>query len=66
MNKKVIGERLKKLRGEKTIRQVANDVGISYSTLAMYENGYRVPKDEVKRKLAHYFDTSVEALFFTI
>lgn len=65
MDKKVIGERLKKLRGDKTIRQVAADCSISYSSLAMYENGHRVPRDEVKKKLADYFGTSIEALFFT-
>lgn len=65
MDKKVIGERLKKLRGDKTIKEVAVDLRISYSTLAMYENGYRVPKDEIKRKLANYYQTSVEDLFFT-
>lgn len=66
MIKKVIGERLKKLRGDKTIRKVAADCGISYSSLAMYENGHRVPKDEVKKILANYYGTSVEALFFTV
>lgn len=65
MDKKVIGERLRELRGDKTIRQVASDIGISYSTIAMYENGHRVPKDEIKRTLANYYGTSVEALFFT-
>ena len=65
MDKKVIGERLKNLRGDKTIKEVAVVLGISYSTLAMYENGYRVPKDEIKRKLANYYQTSVEDLFFT-
>lgn len=65
MDKKIIGERLRKARGEKTIRQVAQDCGISYSALSMYEIGQRMPKDSVKIKLASYYNTSVEALFFT-
>lgn len=65
MDKKVIGERLKKLRGDKTIRQAAVEIGISYSTLAMYENGHRSPKDNIKIKIANYYGTSVEDLFFT-
>ena len=64
MNPKTIGARLRVLRGEKTIREVAKDCGISYSALSMYEIGQRVPRDEVKKKLADYFGTSVEALFF--
>lgn len=66
MDKKVIGERLKKLRGDKTIREVATEIGISYSTLAMYENGHRLPKDNIKIKIANYYGTSVEDLFFAV
>ena len=64
MDKKVIGERLKNLRGDKTIRQVAADCGISYSALSMYETGHRTPRPAVMLKLANYYNTSVEALFF--
>lgn len=65
MDKKVIGERLKALRGDKTIRQVASDVGISYAALCMYETGERMPRPGVMVKLANYFNTTVQALFFT-
>ena len=64
MNKKEIGQRLKKLRGEESIRDVAKKCGISRSALAMYETGQRVPRDEIKLVLAQYYNTSVEALFF--
>ena len=64
MDKKIIGERLKKLRGDRTIRQVASDVGISPSALTMYEIGERTPKDNVKKVLAAYYSTTVGALFF--
>ena len=64
MDKKVIGERLKKLRGDKTIRQVAGDVGISYAALSMYEIGQRLPRPAIMVKLANYYNTTVEALFF--
>jgi transcriptional regulator with XRE-family HTH domain len=65
MDKNAIGERLKNLRGERTIRQAAASIGISYSTLAMYENGHRTPKDEIKIRIANFYGTSVEELFFT-
>lgn len=64
MNPTIIGERLRKARGDKTLREVAKDCNISYSALSMYEIGQRIPKDSVKIKLAKYFGTSVEALFF--
>lgn len=60
-----IGQRLSILRGNRTLKEVANAVGISVSALAMYETGKRVPRDEIKVMLARYFNTSVEALFFT-
>ena len=60
----LIGERIKSLRGEKTQRTVADDLGISVSALGMYETGKRVPRDEVKVRMAEYFNTTVEAIFF--
>lgn len=60
-----IGQRLSNLRGNRTLKEVANAVGISVSALAMYETGKRVPRDEIKVMLARYFNTSVEAPFFT-
>lgn len=64
-DKKVIGERLRTLRGDEPREIVCNDVGISYSALAMYENGERVPRDEIKVLLARRYNTTVEAIFFT-
>lgn len=64
MNKKVIGKRLKKLRGDKTIVSVAETIGITPSALVNYETGIRVPRDEIKIKLAKYYNVSVEDLFF--
>lgn len=58
------GKLLKELRGRKTLAEVANDLGISISALSMYENGERVPRDEVKKKIADYYSRSVQFLFF--
>lgn len=63
-DKKIIGERLRMLRGEEPREAVCNDVGISYSALAMYETGERVPRDEIKVALARRYNTTVEAIFF--
>lgn len=63
-NAKEIGERLKKLRGEESQAAVAEACGISISALSMYECGQRIPRDEIKIKLASHFKESVESIFF--
>ena len=65
MDKKLIAKRLIELRGEKTHFEVAKEVGISLSALAMYETGNRTPRDEIKIKLAKYYGITVESLFFS-
>ena len=65
MDKKLIAKRLIELRGEKTQFEVAKEVGVSLSSLAMYETGNRTPRDEIKIKLAKYYGITVESLFFT-
>lgn len=32
----------------------------------MYENGQRIPRDEVKLRIARFFNTSIEELFLQI
>lgn len=56
--------RLRELRGAKTQRDVAKQVGISCSALAMYETGERIPRDEIKVKLAKFYGVSVGSIFF--
>ncbi len=61
---KIIGKRLLKLRVEQFQTEVAQAVGISDSALSMYECGERVPRDSVKIKLAAYYNTTVQSIFF--
>ena len=65
MNNK-IGEKIMKLRLKMNLsqRQLAERVGVSASAITMYEANERVPRDEVKVRLAHFFDTTVQSLFF--
>lgn len=51
-------------RGTRTLTRVAKDTGISVSALSMYESGERIPRDEIKEKLARYYKTTVGFLFF--
>ena len=64
MNAKIIGAKLVKLRGGRSQELVANACGISVSALSMYEQGKRIPRDEIKVKLAEFYETSVQAIFF--
>lgn len=65
MNKTKIGKKLLYLRGSKCRDDVAYDLGISVSTLAMYETGKRIPRDETKIKIANYYDVDIVELFYT-
>lgn len=64
MDAKEIGSRLCKLRGKRTQKEISDSIGVCQSTYAMYETGQRIPSDENKRKLAEYFKTTVQAIFF--
>lgn len=64
MNRELIAQKLLKLRGDKSREEVSNSVGISISTLQMYENGQRVPKDNIKIELAKYYGKTVQDIFF--
>ena len=61
-----IAERLVKLRKDNNLTQdeVANSLGISKSSLANYENGFRRPKPEIMVKIANFYNQSVQAIFF--
>ena len=58
------GEKLRKLRGNRTQEEIATALKITKSSWSMYELGKRVPRDEVKIKIADYFGTTVQELFY--
>lgn len=68
MNRKLFEERLKKLRGEKTQKQVTDEMNIknpssiTQQTLARYENGDRLPNAETLCDIAEYYNVSVDYL----
>lgn len=63
--KEIVGNRLRNLRGNKTVKEVSEALNISTSALTMYETGKRMPRDEIKVALAQFYHTSIESLFFT-
>ena len=60
-----VGQKLKDLRGDRSRDSVAAAVGISSSALGMYENNLRMPRDDIKKKLADFYGVTVQHLFFT-
>lgn len=60
-----IAARLRALRGTRSLGETARANEISASALSMYEAGNRIPRDEIKIKLAKYYNTTVEALFYS-
>lgn len=60
-----IGERLRTLRGTRSQKEVGDAVGVTAMAISQYERGERVPTDNVKMALAHYFRTTVDTIFFT-
>ncbi|HLR35063.1 MAG TPA: helix-turn-helix transcriptional regulator [Tissierellales bacterium] len=64
MNREKMAQKLKELRGDKPREEVAVELGISYSSVVAYELGERVPRDEVKVKIASYYGVPVEDIFF--
>lgn len=64
MDKKKICKKLQECRGNRTLKEVADAVGISESALWMYENEQRIPRDEIKIELAKFYGVSIEELFY--
>lgn len=67
LSKTQIGENLTSLRKAKgkTRDEVSKDLDISVSALGMYENGNRIPRDEIKEKLANYYQETIDHIFYT-
>lgn len=66
MDKEKIKSKLVELRKakNKSRNQMAADLGLSYLAIASYEEGVRIPRDEIKKQIAEYFNTTVQDIFF--
>lgn len=53
-----------RLRGDRTQKEIAEEMGIPVSTYAMVENGYRYPRKRLQKKFVDYFGLTVDELFF--
>lgn len=64
MDAKTVGERLRELRGGQRINDVSKNIDVCRSALSMYETGKRIPRDEIKVRIANYFGRSVQEIFY--
>lgn len=66
MDAQKIGKRLRMLRTDRgqSMAYVARKLGISYSAMASYEHGERIPRDHLKMRLAEHYGVSVADIFF--
>ena len=63
---KSIGEKLATLRNDRNLTQkeLGIEVGVSTASIAMYELDERVPRDEIKKRIANFFGKTVQEIFF--
>ncbi|MCB5373986.1 helix-turn-helix domain-containing protein [Amedibacillus dolichus] len=64
IDSKVVGQRLIELRGTKTQEIVSKALGITPQALSNYELGLRIPRDSLKKKIALYYNKTVQEIFF--
>ena len=58
----VFTERLRKLRGERSQKEIAEGIGITQQTYGRYENGARKPDLEIIEAMARYHQVSADYL----
>lgn len=66
MNPNQIGANIRELRTKngETSEELAKAINASTSAIGMYENGYRIPRDEIKIRIAEHYRVPVESIFF--
>ncbi len=66
MKRKKIGQKLRELRlkNNMTLKEVAKKAKVSYSSIVFYEQGKRIPRDEVKIRLCKIYNSKIEDIFF--
>lgn len=64
IDREKVGERLRKLRGDRSREEVAVAIGVTAQAICNYEIGSRTPSDTIKCLLAEYYGKTVQDIFF--
>ena len=61
-----IGQTLRELRerSKESVAEVAKAIRATDSAVRMYEGGKRIPRDEIKLRIAEHYCIPVESIFF--
>lgn len=61
------GEKLKSLREDRgmSVDDLAKTLGLTRQAVYNYEMDARVPRDEIKVRIANFFGVGIEEIFFT-
>lgn len=62
---KTTGQMLRELRGPRSQQAIADAVGVTKMAICDYELDKKVPRDNIKVRLAKLYGKSVEELFFS-
>ena len=54
-----------RLKSGKTQAEMAEILNVSVSSYNQYESGIKVPRDDVKVRIAEYFNRTVQYIFFS-
>ena len=65
MDSKKIGKLLTTLRGEKALRDIAAELGLSPAAIRQYESGNRIPRDDIKENIAKLYNKTVQEIFYS-
>lgn len=65
-NEAEVGFRLRHLRKSAGLsqRELAKKIMVSTAAVTNYETGVRMPRDEIKIRIANFFDKTVQEIFF--
>ena len=66
MDRLYVGSKIRMLRRKKklTQKELAKLVDVSPASIAAYETGDKIPRDDVKEKMAKVLDSTVTFIFF--
>ncbi|KHD05865.1 hypothetical protein PN36_30845 [Candidatus Thiomargarita nelsonii] len=62
INKSVLGTKIRKLRGDMTLKELSKQIGTDYRVISRWETGISTPSLDMAWRLAHYFGITIDEL----